>query len=81
MGIEPVETLLPRSPRVLGPGGDLDERFRTQPAGSPLSIATATDQPGPLEDLQMTGDGRETDRVRLGQLEHRCLTVGQATHD
>ena len=29
----------------------------------------------------MTGDGRETDRERLGQLEHGCLTVGQPTHD
>jgi hypothetical protein len=29
----------------------------------------------------MTGDGRETDRERLGQLEHGCLTVSQPTHD
>ena len=41
----------------------------------------ATDQTRPLEDLQMTGDGREADRERLGQLEHGRLTVGQPTHD
>ena len=77
MCIEPVETLLPRGSCVLGPSGDLGQRLRLQPARPPLSIAAATDQARPLEDLQMTGDGRETDRERLGQLEHGCLTVGQ----
>ncbi len=79
--IEPVETVVPRSSCVLGPCGDLDQRLRPQPAWPPLSISAATDQTRPLEDLQMTGDGRETDRERLGQLEHSCLTVGQPTHD
>src|ERR1700722_17567721 len=78
---ERVETVLPRSSGVLGPYGALDKRLRPQLAWPPLSISAATDQSRPLEDLQMTGDGRETDRERLGQLEHGCLTVGQPTHD
>ena len=81
MRIEPVETLLPRSSCVLGPCRDLDQRFRLQLAWAPLSVAAATDQTRPLEDLQVPGDGRETDRERLGQFEHACLTVGQPTHD
>ena len=71
----------PRSSCVLGPCGDLDQRLRPQPAWPPLSVSAATDQTRPLEDLQMTGDGREADRERLGQLEHGCLTVSQPTHD
>ena len=79
--IEAVETLLPRSSGVLGPCGDLDQRLRPQLARPPLSISTSTDQARLLEDLQMTGDGRKADREGFGQLEHRCLTVGQATYD
>ena len=71
----------PPSSCVLGPCGDLDQRLRPQLAWTPLSISAAANQTRPLEDLQMTGDGRETDRERLGQLEHGCLTVGQPSHD
>jgi hypothetical protein len=79
--IEPVEPVLPRSSSVLGPCGDLDQRLRPQPAWPALSISAPADQTCPLEDLQMAGDGRETDRERLGQLEHGCLTIGQPTND
>jgi hypothetical protein len=40
-----------------------------QLAGPPLTISAATDQTRPLEDLQATRDGGQTDRERLGQLD------------
>jgi hypothetical protein len=81
VGVEAVEALLPRRPGVLGPGGDLDQRLGPQATRPPLSISAPADQPCVLEDLQVTGDGRETDREGFGQLEHRRLTVGQSAHD
>lgn len=69
MSIEAVEAVLPGSSGVLGPYGDLDQRLRPQSAWPPLSISAATDQTRLLEDLQMTGDGREADREGFGQLE------------
>jgi hypothetical protein len=78
--IQAVESALPCGSGVVGPGGDLDQRLRPQLAWPPLSISAATDQACLLEDLEMTGDGREADREGLGQLEHGCLTVGQPTH-
>src|SRR5436190_12318028 len=81
MRIEAVEAVLPCRSGVVGPCGDLDQRLRPQLAWPPLSISAPTDQTGLLENLQMTGDGRETDRERFGQLEHGGLTVGQPTHD
>ena len=68
MCIQAVEALLPCRSGVLGPGRDLDQRLRPQLAGPPLSVPAATDQTGPLEDLQMTRNGREADRKRFGQL-------------
>jgi hypothetical protein len=81
VSIQAVEALLPCSSGVLGPGGDLDQRLGPQLAWPPLAISAATDQTRLLEDLQMTGDGREADREGFGQLQHRCLTVDQPTHD
>jgi hypothetical protein len=81
VGIEAVETVLPRSAGVLGPSGDLDQRLGPQATRPPLSISAPADQPCLFKDLQVSGDGRKTDREGFGQLEHRCLTVGQPAHD
>src|SRR5437879_10344330 len=55
--IELVEALLPVAPVVLDPCGDVLERSRLEPAGPPLRLASAFDQAGALEHLEMPGDG------------------------
>jgi hypothetical protein len=81
MRIEAVEATLPCSPGVLGPCADLDQGLGPQSAWAPLPISAATDQTRLFEDLQVTGDGREADGERLGQLEDGRLTVGQPAQD
>ena len=51
--LEPIEALLPRGAGVLGPRGDLHERFGTQAAGPAPPLPSTADQAGLLEDLQV----------------------------
>lgn len=41
--------------RVFDPRSDLDQGLGPEPAGSPLAVATASDQPRLLEDLEVRG--------------------------
>src|SRR5262249_23599714 len=56
--VETVETLLPEAAVSGDPEGRVLERARAEPARPPLRPAPPDDQPRPLEDLQVLGDGR-----------------------
>src|SRR5438128_1322632 len=55
--VQAIEALIPETPIVLHPVGDLLQRTRVQPAGAPLRLAAAGDQARALQNLQMLGDG------------------------
>jgi hypothetical protein len=52
-----------------------------EPRRPQLTAAPAGDQAGPLEHLQVLGDGLRTDRKRLGELVDRGLAAGQPRED
>src|SRR5712691_3529784 len=81
VGTQLVETLLPVAPVVLDPFGDVPEWSRLEPAGPPLRLATALDQAGALEDLEVLGDGRKADVEGLGQFQNRSFARGEARED
>src|SRR5438034_2015438 len=81
IALQAIEALLPETPVALHPVVDVLERTRVEPAGPPLGLATARDQPGVLEDLKVFRDGRKGHVERLGDLGHRGLTFREARED
>src|SRR5262249_39756660 len=76
--VESIETFLPELSVVLHPVGDLAQRAGVELAGTPLRVAAARDEPGPLEDLEVLGDRGEAHVKRLRELRHRRLALHQA---
>lgn len=56
VGVEAIQSLLPRGMGVLSPAGDLDQRLGTQPARSALAISAATDEASMFQHLQVARD-------------------------
>jgi hypothetical protein len=56
---------------ALEPFGRLGEALRLDPARSPLRVAAARNQAGPLRHLEVLRYRRLTDRERRGELGHR----------
>src|SRR5437667_3013290 len=81
VAVKLVEALLPVTPVVLDPVGDVLERIGLQPAGPPLCLAAALDQARALEDLEVLGHGRKADLEGLGQFQNRGFTRGQTRED
>src|SRR5262249_44914614 len=79
--IQAIEALLPETAIVFQPVAGILERARPKPAGPPLRLATAGDQTGALEHLEMLRNGRKAHRERVGQLRDRCLARGEARKD
>src|SRR5882724_341084 len=71
--LQAIQVLLPETAIVLEPIGGVLERTRLQLAGPPLRLATAGDQPGALQHLQVLGDGGKAHREGLRQLRDRRL--------
>src|SRR5262249_17508278 len=71
--LEPVEALFPEHAVVLQPVGCALQRARLEPAGAPLRLAPAGDEPGALQHLQVLGDRRQAHRERLGEFRNRSL--------
>ena len=65
--------------RLLGEGGmgsvHLAQRRALEPRRALLRCPSTRDQPGPLEHLQVLGDGLHAERERLRQLVHGDLAV------
>jgi hypothetical protein len=75
--VEPLEPVAPDLAVPLDPIGRLFQWRHLETAGSPLCLAAASDQPGPLEHLEVLGNRLETDRERPRQLIDRGFTFGQ----
>src|SRR5262245_31711285 len=71
--VEPVETLFPEAAIALEPIVDFLQRARLDPARPPLRLASARDQAGTLEHLEVLGNRRQTHIEGLGEFRHRRL--------
>src|SRR5215813_3819509 len=79
-----VEVLVPPFPEltiVLKPLRHFGQRFGLQLPRSSLRIATARDQTGPLQHLEVLRNGRLAHLKRLSQLQNRSLAERQPRQD
>src|SRR5262249_26073396 len=74
--VQAVETLLPETPVLLQPVGGVLERTGFEPAGPQLRFTAAGDQTGPLQRLEVLGDGGQAHGEGRGQLHDRGLARG-----
>src|SRR2546426_2328310 len=81
IALQAIEALLPETAIVLQPVGGLLERSRLEPAGPPLRLATARDQTGALQYLEVLGDGGKAHLEGLGQVRDRRLAPGETSQD
>jgi hypothetical protein len=79
--VEAVEASLPEATVLLEPFGGVLQRRSPQARGPKLRRATARDQAGALEYLEVLRDRLDADREGLGQLVHGCLTLCEARQD
>src|ERR1035438_4817099 len=79
--VEAIEPLLPEPAVFAEPVVNRLEPRRLKPAGPPLRIARARDQPGMLEHLEMLGDGGPAHLERLGEVAHRGLAQREPGED
>src|SRR5437660_9146927 len=79
--IEAVKAFLPEAAVAIEPVVDAFEGRGLDPTGPPLRRATARDQAGPLQHLEMFGNGRAADVEGLGKLGYRSLAQGQPRQD
>src|SRR6516162_1637222 len=79
--VEAIKAFFPEATVVLEPLGGVLEWPRLNPAGPPLRLAAARDQPGAFQHLQVLGDGGKTHRKGLGELADRGLACGQPCQD
>ena len=79
--VESIETFFPEFAVVLHPAGHFSQRAGVEPAGTPLRVAAARDEPGPLQHLEVLRHRGEAHVERLGQLRHRGLPLHQAIED
>src|SRR5438445_10339905 len=76
--VQTIKTLLPKTPVAFEPVHRLLERSGLEPAGAPLRLPSARDQPAALQHLEMFGDGGKTHVERLRQLLDRNRAGGEA---
>src|SRR3954453_2628593 len=79
--IESIHSGLPGALARLHPLHRFVERIGLHPAGAPLRLATADDQPRAFEHLEVTRDRGQAHRERLRQLVDRRLTLGETRQD
>src|ERR1700730_249296 len=68
VGVEIVQSLLPLLTEGLDPFGDLLQRKWSEPARTPLRVASAFNEPGVLEHLEMLRNRRLAELKRFHQL-------------
>src|SRR3989442_16014184 len=76
-----VESFSQKRAIVLQPARGVLEGTRLEPAGPPLRLATARDQTGVLQHLEVLGDRGKAHREGLGQLRDRGLARAEASKD
>src|SRR5262249_55467262 len=78
IGIQPIETLVEKTPVMIEPVVDVLEHARLDPARPPLRLAASRDQAGALQHFEVFGNRRQAHGERLGEFGHRGLTQGQS---
>src|SRR6476659_9360668 len=73
--VESLEALLPETPVLADPVGDVAEPLRLEGARPPLRLAALFDEAGALEHLQVLRDRGQAEIERGGQLRHRRLAL------
>src|SRR5713101_3497922 len=81
IAFQAVEALFPETAIVLQPVRGVLQRTRLEPAGPPLRLATARDQTGALQHLEVLGDGGKAHLEGRGQLRDRGLAGDEASKD
>src|SRR5271167_3018956 len=79
--VEAIKAVVPEAAVVIEPLGSVLEPLRLDPAGPPLRPTAARDQAGPLQHLQVLGDGGKAHRKGLGELVDRGLARGEPCKD
>src|SRR6516225_7140394 len=79
--VEAIKAVVPKMPVVLEPLGSVLERPGGNPAGPPLGLAAAPDQPGALQHLQVLRDRGKAHCEGFGELADRGLARGEACED
>src|SRR6516165_5949896 len=79
--VEAIKAVIPKMPVLLEPLGSVLERPGSNPAGPPLGLAAAPDQPGPLQHLQVLGDCWKAHCKGFGELADRGFAPGEACED
>src|SRR5271169_3665936 len=74
--VQPIEALIPEAPVAIHPVGDLSERHGPKAAGPSLRLATPRNQPGPLQHLEVLGDGGRTDGEGPGEIFDGSFALG-----
>jgi hypothetical protein len=78
--VQPAHAVFPGPAVLFDPGSNLAQGSTPQAAWPSLCIATATDQARALQNLEVFGHGRRSDRKRLGELfdgQVACCEAGQ----
>src|SRR5258708_2519258 len=68
--VQAIEALFPEFPVALDPAGNILERRRFEPAGTPLRLAAASDEAGGFQHLEMLRYRRKAHLERLRQVVH-----------
>src|SRR3954451_14765420 len=81
VAVEPVDPALPHLTSSVHPHHCLFQGLDSQAAPSRLRRASARDQAGPLEHLEVTRDRRQADGEGLRELLDRRVALGEALED
>src|SRR5438034_9139535 len=76
--LQAIDALVPESAVLLHPSRDFAQRHRLESAGPPLRVATARDQAGALQHLQVLGNGGGRHFEGRGQLLGRRPAGGES---
>lgn len=81
MGLEAAKAFGPFGVRGAEPVVDGEEAVELQSRRTALTVADPADETGPLEHLEVLGDGRLTQRRGLGELDNTSLAGREALED
>ena len=81
VGLQAIQPLVPKPAIAFQPVVDGPQAVGRDAARAPLRLPPARDQPGPLQHLEVLGDGRQADVEGFRQLRHRRLAERQPRQD
>jgi hypothetical protein len=81
MDLETVEAVGPFGMGAAEPVVHWDQALEVEARRAALAVAGATDEAGPLQHLEVFGDGRLRERRRFCKLDHAGLAAREALED